>query len=79
MAANPNTGKKSHDTSLEVQSLKNPTKIDDETFNYDIILDHIGQMGKFQKTTCLVLLFTSIFPGFVVMSNSFTNAIPQFR
>ena len=54
-------------------------KPEQEAFNYDIILDHIGQMGKYQLRTCLWLSVPAIFSVFGVMSFSFIGAIPQFR
>jgi len=50
-----------------------------EAFNYDVILDYIGRLGKFQLMTCLSLLVPALFSAIVVMSYSFTGAIPQFR
>ena len=50
-----------------------------EAFNYDIILDHIGQMGKYQLRTCLWLSIPFIFSTMGVVSYSFIGAIPQFR
>lgn len=51
----------------------------EEPYNYDDILEHIGQMGKFQLRICLLLCIPAIFPGMVVMSYTFTGAIPQYR
>lgn len=50
-----------------------------ETFNYDDILEHLGQMGKYQLFTFLWLCVPAIFPGTVVMSYTFTGGIPSYR
>jgi len=50
-----------------------------EAFNFDDILEHIGQMGKFQLRTCLLLCIPAFFPGMVVMSYNFTGHLPQYR
>ena len=79
MAPNPNTDKTRPDTSMDVRSLNDPPKVEDEAFNYDIILDHIGQLGKFQLNTSLWLFVPALLSGLVLMSHSFTGAIPPFR
>lgn len=50
-----------------------------EVFNYDDILEHLGQMGKFQFRTFLWLCVPAFFPGIVVMSYNFTGGIPNYR
>lgn len=52
---------------------------EEETFNYDDILDHLGQMGKFQLHTFLWLCLPALFPGIIVMSFTFTGGIPDYR
>ena len=54
-------------------------RAEQEAFDYDVILDHIGQLGKFQLMTCLWLLVPAMFSALVIMSYSFTGAKPQFR
>ena len=51
----------------------------EEAFDYDVILEYTGQMGKFQLRNCILLFFPVIFPGMAVMSYTFTAAIPQYR
>jgi len=50
-----------------------------EAFNYDDILNHIGQMGKFQLRSYLLLCFPCLFFGPVIMSYLFIGAIPRYR
>lgn len=50
-----------------------------EAFNYDEILEHIGQLGKFQWHTFLWLCLPAFFPGIIVMSYTFTGGIPAYR
>ena len=54
-------------------------KSEEEAFNYDTILDHIGQMGKYQLQTCLWLSFPALFSAVGVMCYSFIGAMPQYR
>ena len=53
--------------------------LEGEAFNYDDILEHTGQMGKFQRRICLLLFIPAFFPGAAVMSNTFTGAIPDYK
>lgn len=48
-------------------------------FDYDDILNHLGQMGKYQLHTVLWLCLASLFPGIVVMSYTFTGGVPYYR
>ncbi|XP_046657878.1 organic cation transporter protein-like [Daphnia pulicaria] len=50
-----------------------------EAFNYDDILEHVGQLGKYQLRTFLLLCLPAFFPGIVVMSYTFTGAVPNYR
>ncbi len=50
-----------------------------EAFNYDDILEHVGQLGKYQLRTFLLLCLPAFFPGIVVMSYTFTGAVPDYR
>lgn len=50
-----------------------------EPFNYDDILEHLGQMGKYQLSTFLWICLPALFPGIVVMSYTFTGGIPNYR
>ena len=52
---------------------------EEEIVDYDTILEHTGQMGKFQLRICLLLFFPAFFPGIAVMSYDFTGAIPRYR
>ena len=47
--------------------------------SYDDILEKLGQMGKFQLRTFLWLCLPALFPGIVIMSYTFTGAIPDYR
>ena len=51
----------------------------EEAFNYDDILEHTGQMGKFQRRICLLLLIAAFFPNIAVMSFTFTGAVPNYQ
>ena len=59
-------------------NVSNETKAE-EPYNYDDILEHIGQIGKFQLRICLLLCIPAFTPGMVVMSYTFTGAIPHYR
>ena len=50
----------------------------EEPFNYDDILDHIGQLGKSQLLASILLLIPGLFPGIVVMSYTITGYIPKY-
>jgi hypothetical protein len=50
-----------------------------EAFNYDDILEHVGQLGRYQLRTFLWLCLPAFFPGIVVMSYTFTGAVPNYR
>jgi len=50
-----------------------------EAFNYDDILEHTGQMGKFQRRICLLLFIPALFPDLAILSNIFTGAIPDYK
>ncbi len=51
----------------------------DEPFNYDRILDHLGHLGRTQLSAFLWLCPPASFPGIAVMSYIFTGAIPGYR
>ena len=50
-----------------------------EAFNYDDILEHTGQMGKYQRRICLLLFIPALFPDLAILSNIFTGAIPDYK
>lgn len=50
-----------------------------EPFNYDDILEHLGQFGKSQMRIFLWLCIPAFFPGIVTMSYSFTGGVPNYR
>ena len=52
---------------------------EEEAFNYDDILEHVGQIGKYQLHTFLWLCLPAFFPGIIVMSYTFTGAVPNYR
>ena len=51
----------------------------EEPYNYDDILEHIGQLGKYQLLIFMLLLIPAFFPGIVVMSYSFVGGVPDYR
>jgi OCT family organic cation transporter-like MFS transporter 4/5 len=53
--------------------------LEGEAFNYDDILKHLGQIGKFQLQTVLWLCLPALFPAFVTMSLTFTGGVPDYR
>jgi hypothetical protein len=53
--------------------------LEGEAFNYDDILKHLGQIGKFQLRTVLWLCLPALFPAFVTMSLTFTGGVPDYR
>lgn len=81
MAEETSTRSNSEDSTDSI-SQKEST-IDDlregEAFNYDDILEHVGQLGKYQLHTFLLLCLPAFFPGIVVMSYTFTGAVPNYR
>jgi len=50
-----------------------------ESFNYDAILEEIGEFGRYQLRTFIPLCFPALFFGVVIMSYTFTAAIPRYR
>ena len=50
-----------------------------EPFNYDSILEHLGQLGKFQLRCFLWLCIPATFQGAIVMSIIFTGGVPDYR
>lgn len=53
--------------------------LEGEPFNYDKILEYLGQIGKFQLHTFLWLSIAAFFPGIVILSFTFTGAVPEYR
>ena len=53
--------------------------LEGEAFNYDDILKHLGQLGKFQLRIVLLLCTPALFPAFVTMSLTFTGGVPDYR
>ena len=67
------------DALLDVEQ-SNKTKNQGEPFNYDDILEqHLGQLGKFQLRSFLLLCIPALFPGLIAMSYTFTGAVPNYR
>jgi len=50
-----------------------------EPFNYDEILEHVGQLGKYQLWSYLWLCLPMLFPSIIVMSYSFIGGVPEYR
>jgi OCT family organic cation transporter-like MFS transporter 4/5 len=61
------------------QSKEEEENLKGEAFNYDDILEHLGQLGKFQLRTVLWLCVPALFPAFVTMSLTFTGGVPDYR
>jgi hypothetical protein len=59
--------------------LKDEENLEGEPFNYDDILKHLGQLGKFQLRAFLWLCLPAIFPGLITMSLTFTGGVPDYR
>ena len=57
----------------------NGKEISQEAFHYDDILEHIGQIGKFQLRTAVCMALAAFFPGIVVWSYTFTGFVPRYR
>ena len=68
-------GMKTEDNS----SANDRRKSEEEAFNYDTILDHIGQMGKYQLLTCIGAGIPTLLSTAGIMCYSFIGTIPQFR
>ena len=51
----------------------------EDAFNYDEILGYLGQMGKFQFRSFLLLCLPAVFFGPVIMIYVFIGAIPRYR
>ena len=49
------------------------------SFNYDEVLEHIGQLGPYQLRALLVLMMPCFFFGLIIMCYTFTAGIPQYR
>lgn len=50
-----------------------------EPFNYDDILDHVGQLGRYQLRIFLLLCLPISFPSVIIMSYSFIGGVPNYR
>lgn len=65
------------------QQQTTPTTTDDvpnlHDYDYDEILKHIGQLGKSQITTFLMLCLPAMAPGVADMSYIFTGVVPDYR
>lgn len=48
-------------------------------FNYDDILVHIGEMGKFQLIIIICLCVPALFPGIVTYSYQFVGHVSPYR
>jgi len=48
-------------------------------FNYDDFLEHIGQVGPFQRRATLLLCWPAFFFGIIIMCSTFTGAVPRYR
>jgi MFS transporter, OCT family, solute carrier family 22 (organic cation transporter), member 4/5 len=59
--------------------LKDEESLEGDPFNYDDILKHLGQLGKFQLRAFLWLCLPAIFPGLITMSLTFTGGVPDYR
>lgn len=80
MAENSSTNSISEEED-STKSQRNEVKTQEggETFNYDNILEHVGQLGQYQLRTFLWLCVPAFFPGIVVMSYTFTGGVPDYR
>jgi len=65
-------------SSNNTQDGVNEQKSNEEAFNYDDILEHIGGLGKYQLLISMLLLIPGFFPGIVVMSYSITGYAPKY-
>ncbi|XP_046458204.1 organic cation transporter protein-like [Daphnia pulex] len=65
--------------STSCAQLKDEENLEGEPFNYDDILKHLGQLGKFQLRAFLWLCLPAIFPGLITMSLTFTGGVPDYR
>jgi len=54
-------------------------KQSETTFSYDEVLEHIGQLGRYQLCTFLVLLLPCFFFGLTILSYTFVGGMPQYR
>ena len=52
---------------------------DPKKFNYDDFLEHIGQVGPFQRRATLLLCWPAFFFGIIIMCSTFTGAVPRYR
>lgn len=62
--------------STEFEDDVNP---EEKPFNYDDILNHLGQLDKFQFRAFLWLCLPAVFPGLITMSLTFTGGVPNYR
>lgn len=86
--ANPSTSEEyictgeslADDTNTRDSSSNNGTVSTSNAFNYDEILEnHLGQLGKFQLRSFLLLCLPAIFHGSTIMSYIFTGGVPLYR
>lgn len=64
---------------MDRSEVQDKVKGNGEAFNYDDILEHLGQLGKYQLCSFLWLCLPAIFPAFIAMSLSFTSGVPDYR
>lgn len=56
-----------------------PSKSDDEPFDADIILQHLGNTGSFQFRFFICLAYAILFPMATILVFNFTGATPAHR
>ena len=50
-----------------------------EKFDYDLVLSHIGDFGRFQVVSCIFLCCISAIGGLAVVVFPFTGFVPSHR
>lgn len=69
----------SEESASDCSNQKTKNEYVETPFDYDEILNHLGQLGKYQLYTFLWLCVPAFFPGIVVMSYTFTGGVPNYR
>ncbi len=66
-------------SNLTNESSEKEKEVPSPDLNYDEILDHLGQLGRYQLRSYILLGFPLLFSSIIVMSYSFTGGVPHYR
>jgi len=64
-------------SSVQIEATQGPKTT--TFYDYNDVLDHIGQAGRYQMRIFLLLCIPCVFTGPLILSYSFTGAVPSYR